>query len=618
MSDPTMDQVRYQRVQNTPTGSTLSLRKEVKSPPHGSLEPTKSPSKRATITSTWWLECICLFLMIGALVAVAITVQKYEGMPQPRWRYSITVNTLIAVYTVIITAAMVKILSSGLSQLKWLWYRKQRSLGDMEYWDQATRGPWGSMLLLWRLRAGDLIAVMGAVTIVLAVLLAPLTQLLVHYRTCRILDSTSNATVPRRNAFWSTGARAGALQALIPTHLQNTITGGVMGTNLNTIVPVCSSGDCTFAELYRTVGYCSHCTDIGSEVLTVCDADKYRCAYYLPSMRLNYTFGGGPVSLAYVLVNNATTGSGNYTMMIRNPINSSLKPNFHDCAKEHGEDSWICRRHGAANCSLYPCIKQMSASVDRGTFRENTLSTFAGFEITQSNQLAAIDVPCVRRYPEVLTKLQSDGYAISSTTDLIGYWGQGRYKNGTSKVAQFGGSNVSVPDSCLYTFSYTAQRSINSYLDSLLTGGQLVPWQFSREDDITFESILRTFTSMANVLTDYTRQPQPNISDRVTPLAFGQVYQTETCMYVRWPFIIYAAALVLATTIFFAATVYRTTSHHRSCDWKDSSLALLFHEVPVTSSHDVQLSLPGIRTRQDFEERAETMTVKFGGFTQLD
>lgn len=614
-----MDRVRYARVQEIPMGSALSLQGEAKLPSLRSQEPRKSTETNTTVLATWWLECVCLLLMVIALIAVAVTVYKYEGMPQPRWRYSVTVNTLIALYTVIITAAMVKILSSGLSQLKWLWYSKQRCLGDIEYWDQATRGPWGSLCLLWRLRARDLIAILGALTIVLAILLAPLTQLLVQYRTCRILDSGSNATISRRNNFWSTGKRTGALQATIPTDLQNTITGGVMGTNLNTVVPTCASGDCTFTESYRTIGYCSHCTDLVSEVVTSCDADKYRCTYYLPSMHFNYTFGGGPVYLAYVMVNKTSTADSNYTVTIRNPIDTSLKPDFQDCTKKLGDDSWICYRYGAANCSLYPCVKQMNAAVDRGLLHETTTSTFANFEITQNNQLAAIDVPCVRRYPDVVTKLQSDGYVIDSTTDMIGYWGRGRFKNSSSKVAQFGGSNVSVPEPCLYTFSYTAERSIDSYVQGLLTGGQLVPWQFSREEDITFQSISRTFASIANVLTDYTRLPQPNISDPSPPFATGQVYRTETCMYARWPFITYAAALVLSTILFFAATIYRTTSsYNRACDWKDSSLALLFHEVPVTSSHDVQLSLSGIRTRRDFEEKAETMTVKFGGFTQID
>jgi len=43
----------------------------------------------------------------------------------------------------------------AMSQSKWLWYRQgePRRLQDLQLFDDATRGPWGSAQLLFSLRA---------------------------------------------------------------------------------------------------------------------------------------------------------------------------------------------------------------------------------------------------------------------------------------------------------------------------------------------------------------------------------------------------------------------------------------------------------------------------------
>lgn len=36
----------------------------------------------------------------------------------------------------------------GISELKWSWFQKSRYLKDLDTMDTASRGPWGSFLLL--------------------------------------------------------------------------------------------------------------------------------------------------------------------------------------------------------------------------------------------------------------------------------------------------------------------------------------------------------------------------------------------------------------------------------------------------------------------------------------
>lgn len=36
----------------------------------------------------------------------------------------------------------------GIGQLKWTWYRQPQRLDDIVLFDNATRGPWGCLLLI--------------------------------------------------------------------------------------------------------------------------------------------------------------------------------------------------------------------------------------------------------------------------------------------------------------------------------------------------------------------------------------------------------------------------------------------------------------------------------------
>ncbi|KAF7509297.1 hypothetical protein GJ744_008191 [Endocarpon pusillum] len=72
-------------------------------------------SSQSRFLSTWWLEIICCVLFIGALAAVVITVTPYEGRLLPQWPYRLSINTLIAVYMIILKAAMLLVAAEGLT-----------------------------------------------------------------------------------------------------------------------------------------------------------------------------------------------------------------------------------------------------------------------------------------------------------------------------------------------------------------------------------------------------------------------------------------------------------------------------------------------------------------------
>lgn len=106
-------------------------------------------------TGSWAWEVVAMLFAIGAVASIIALLARYEGKPLPSWPYEITLNALIAVLTTVANAAMTVPLSSGLGQLKWDRMKNGYApLADMEVLDEASRGAWGAINMLRRLRGG--------------------------------------------------------------------------------------------------------------------------------------------------------------------------------------------------------------------------------------------------------------------------------------------------------------------------------------------------------------------------------------------------------------------------------------------------------------------------------
>lgn len=94
---------------------------------------------------SWILSAICMGTIIGMLIF-------FKGKrPPPISTLDLTLNTYIAVLSKVASAALLLPTSEALGQLKWSWFRGgSKKMWDFEIFDNASRGPWGSFLLLIR------------------------------------------------------------------------------------------------------------------------------------------------------------------------------------------------------------------------------------------------------------------------------------------------------------------------------------------------------------------------------------------------------------------------------------------------------------------------------------
>lgn len=73
----------------------------------------KDKQNSASVLMTWWFELASLVAAIAALVAIVITMAKYNDKELPEWRYSINLNTSIAVLAIMLRSCMVVVAEEG-------------------------------------------------------------------------------------------------------------------------------------------------------------------------------------------------------------------------------------------------------------------------------------------------------------------------------------------------------------------------------------------------------------------------------------------------------------------------------------------------------------------------
>lgn len=100
----------------------------------------------------WWWEILAIILSIACMCTLVTLLTKMDSLPLQGWWLPIEPNSLVAALTTIAKTSMMVPAVSCIGQLKWRHFMAQpRQLIDLQLFDDASRGPWGSAVLLWSL-----------------------------------------------------------------------------------------------------------------------------------------------------------------------------------------------------------------------------------------------------------------------------------------------------------------------------------------------------------------------------------------------------------------------------------------------------------------------------------
>lgn len=105
------------------------------------------------LADTWWpFEILALTLALTCFVALVLVLGASDGNRQQRWfSERLTLNSLVAFLTTFIRAFMMVSVAAAIGQLKWSRYLGNdtpRRLQELDTWDEASRGPYGSAKLM--------------------------------------------------------------------------------------------------------------------------------------------------------------------------------------------------------------------------------------------------------------------------------------------------------------------------------------------------------------------------------------------------------------------------------------------------------------------------------------
>ncbi|TVY68254.1 hypothetical protein Focb16_v002109 [Fusarium oxysporum f. sp. cubense] len=130
---------------------------------------------------SWWQEIAWCVFATGLLAVLVGLLKTYDKKPGPEWFVSL--NAVVAAIATICRASMVIPVSEGLSQLKWnAFARSQRPLNDLKIFDQASRGPFGSLLLLSKTKGRLLgVSTIAAIILISGLATSSLTQATISF-----------------------------------------------------------------------------------------------------------------------------------------------------------------------------------------------------------------------------------------------------------------------------------------------------------------------------------------------------------------------------------------------------------------------------------------------------
>ncbi|KAL4742967.1 hypothetical protein BDV11DRAFT_216176 [Aspergillus similis] len=365
---------------------------------------SKKSHNPAPILDYWpgW-DILGLTLSLAILIAIIVVLRKYDGQQQPTW-HGVSLNTVLSWLSTVAKGCIAFPLSSGLSQLKWVWFAKRaRPLSDLRVFDNASRGVYGSVELVWALRMRHF-AVVGAIAVVLAVGFDPFVQNLVHYSSDLVVD-TSRVSRLANATYYDT---LGPLQASFSSYfVEPTLKANIYNSIFSTdpsrpwAIPqyTCPSGNCTWDPV-ASLAVRALCTDITSSIQQSCTAHNdtsagemtYKnCTVSLPHDGAAAFYAGGVHTEAIALQVKPITEPVVYTNHSTLPVIQRIEARAavpeagHYMAQDIRDDG----RYVATECALELVVRSVQAQVRGSVYSESVLAEWDGVDVWYDEEQSA-------------------------------------------------------------------------------------------------------------------------------------------------------------------------------------------------------------------------------------
>ena len=490
---------------------------------------------------SWAPELLASILAVCALLGIISVLRAYEGraIDDLDLPSALTLNGLLALLGTILRAFLAVPLGSALSQEGWLGLSANSSkhpprsrLRDLSLSDAASRGAWGSVILLftsWR----RFIAFFGALVMILCLSIDTFTQQLITSANAPITDR--NSSLNPGNVPWT--ARYGSFQGNPaeaafgpPLDIKAAAYNGFLANAVDDVQAKCLSGNCTFPAT-PSVAICGSCmpttNTIGSCNATTC----------------NYTTSAGTV-FEMGNFNGSYLGVGFSSQSIINSRNSSTEnltvADFEVLGAPyqslgagllHTVPKWPSQR-----CQLWMCVNIYETTVAAGEQTQNITASYSEVPNTSGGGFSGAD---------------------NWTFTLPAPYNDQQY-------------NVSA----------LAWAALGQQLGDMVTGTAYLNLEGYSTTSDAIEAIWNGTTGDLNGWTQKLTRSLSNAIRQAAPandtVFNGTAYRLS--VVVRWAWLALPASLVLASILILIIVMVRTSSSDVG-SWKGSPLTMLLFDI---------------------------------------
>ncbi|KAH0421904.1 hypothetical protein CcaCcLH18_13156 [Colletotrichum camelliae] len=573
----------------------------------------------------WILETSAAVLSILSFIGISMILFSYKDKPLISWSFFLSLNTVVSIFGAISRASIGLAIGACVSQGKWNWYKRaEDNIMVFDRFDEASRGLWGSLRLLWWSRLRHWVAI-GALSTVMLIGFQPFLQAVITFEGEEVDLSGGNviASIGRSQrldtgkliwigdgGLYNIKLPDGSRLALTSVRMQYgygpnaAINRGFSNTGtLESEKPdfFCSSGNCTWPP-HASLAVCSDCRDISNHLVrTTGRADRKQKVVTIPHTINNIDWGPEKRPFTKFELRDLNMNISNFddrkdavyqtemtakaTCQPGNTISfrdsKALLISFAIIQASQGfrdsSEEWADSNVTALECGLSLCTNAYQAVVEKGILTERLLASHSIRNLESFLTTGALNtLEKSRLYNEMKNFTLDTGRSDFTRSDLQLLFPR-------EELARITGDNSE--EGWKFNISHAATTIMTTVLTGFgIRGGATVNDQLVYpivEDDYDQPSVIRslgesnnlktTFGLAAASLTKWIREPAQKAE-----MVSGVTKEWVIYIRVRWAFLSLPIAGLLGGLTFCILSVWET-SRLKMEPWKGSALAGLAH-----------------------------------------
>ncbi|KAI1775143.1 hypothetical protein F4818DRAFT_417964 [Hypoxylon cercidicola] len=622
-----------------PLGSTISSLPTLKTAnTNAPLLSSPSQPRRQVVSkrgSSWNWEISALVLSLGAITTLVALLIYADGRSLAQWNSVLSLNTLVSTLGAISRTSLAFAISSCLGQAKWNWFRRRAdNLVAFDRFDDASRGPWGSLWLIIWVRACHWVAI-GAIVTIILIGFEPFLQTVISFYGQIDANPISSEVQLGRSEVLDVGSyfkdgtsglysinltpsnttvRLETYNVLPDLGMLSSFNNGFYNSSNNvgrTTSFICPTANCTW-PVFTSLAVCSACSDvtshlqrsvkfgsnlgtISSHIMTV-EADYM--AHSLPRLNLTNANGAhrtnaGSAYMAATVITDPqlTISFNNLTTMI-----TAVEVIKAVAGYESGELLWDDTPVSATECALYFCTNAYRSVVEKGILKEDIMASWAERDFSS--------------YQDTQARPNFDLYEKWNNYSL--YTGEGDFDRSDLQlfIPQEAIKEYGMPDDAVLRFNVT-EHTVGSTTHlvnrQLLTASMAWPfWGDQSSDQTPTVQALYQSTNLSATFDHVAWTVSNWIRDVSSAKQLGVGGEWVIHIHVEWPYMI-LPLLAMALGLFYCLWSMWDTRKLHLQPWKTGMIATLTHSVDA----ETRAQLRHADRNGYLEEAVKAMTVKF-------